>query len=430
MEQAGEGRIKAAFWSAWARLVELPAVARGVRTLVVVASGLRQDPITLRAAALTYLTVLSLVPLLAVVFVLFQAVVGTEALRLQLTDFLIDNLAVGLRDSTQRAVEQHLRRSTGAAVGGVGFAFLLVSAVSLLGDIESAFNHIFHAPRPRPLLARLGLYWSLLTLGPVFLALSVAGTALLGSQRHLGALRPLAGLLLPLLVTYGAFFLLYQVVPAVRVRRRAALVGALVAGTAWEAAKLLYAAWSARSVRASALYGSLSAVPTFLLWTYVSWVLVLFGARVAYAAQWSHGGYAPARPRDPLPHELQVARLFLAVARAFRTEGGAVDTVALATRLQLEEARVRELLAPLAEAGLVRELAGGGWVPGRDPATITVDELRRAARGEAAMAASTTAPLPPDLAALQRLWSQADAAADDQLRNAPLAPLVTLSPEG
>src|SRR4051794_33875792 len=141
------------------RLLALPAVAKSVRAVVVVAGGLRVDPITLRAAALTYLTLLSLIPLLAVVFSVFQAVVGTKALQDQLQSYILDNLAVGARESFQKYIEQYVQRATGAALGGFGFVFLLVSAVSLLANIEAAFNQIFRAPRPRPLALRFGIYW-------------------------------------------------------------------------------------------------------------------------------------------------------------------------------------------------------------------------------------------------------------------------------
>ena len=394
-----------------ARLLALPAVARSVRAVVVLASGLRADPITLRAGALTYLTVLSLVPLLAVVFALFQAIVGTKALEQQLTTFLIDNLAVGMRESAHRAMEQHFHKATGAAIGGIGFVILLVSAISLLSHIESAFNHIFHAPRQRPWHVRLGLYWCLLTLGPVFLSLSVAGTALLGTTRHLGALRPLAGLVLPLFITYGAFTLLYLVVPAVPVKRRAALVGALVAGTAWEAAKLVYAAWSARSVRANAIYGSLSAIPTFLLWTYVSWVLVLFGARVAYVAQATHASLSADVDAAPVGRELAAARVMVALSSSFHAGDPAPKESQLADRLQLDERRVQRALTALADSGLARELSGGGWVPARDPATIPLAEVRASARGVLPAPDDKALPMPGDLASLAMLWQRADAAA-------------------
>jgi membrane protein len=398
------------------RLLSLPSVARSVRAIVVVAGGLRGEPITLRAGALTYLSVLSLLPLLAVVFSLFQAVVGTRVLQDQLREYIVENLAVGARESFERIIEQSIQRATGAKLGGFGFAFLLASAVSLIANVESAFNQIFRAPRPRPLALRFGVYWCLLTLGPVLLSLSVAGTALLERSRALGSLRHLAGFFLPLSVTCGAFFLLYVIVPAVRVQRRAALVGALVAGTAWEVAKIVYTVASAHSVRRDALYGSLSAIPTFLLWVYVSWIIVLFGARIAYAAQATHV-MLPTDPQPaPLSRELLVARVMHVVAKRWRGAERRPSTVrAIAVDGGMDEALVRAALDDLKREGLVSELAEGGWVPARPLEQIALSEVRRAARGTIETPKAHELPLGPLDGVLLAEWRRADAAAGKAL---------------
>ena len=402
------------------KLLALPAVARSLRAVVVVAGGLRTEPITLRAAALTYLTVLSLVPLLAVVFSIFQAVVGTHTLQNELQAFVLSNLAVGSRASFQHYISQYVRRATGATLGGVGFVLLVASSVSLLMNVEAAFNHIFRAPRKRPLALRFGIYWCLLTLGPILLSLSLAGTALVGA-RALGPLRQVAGYLLPLLVTVGGFTLLYLILPAVPVKRRAALVGAAVAGTLWEVAKVVYAYVSAHSVRRDAIYGSISAVPTFLLWTYLSWIIVLFGARVAYAAQATSLAPAPGPAAPPLVRELAVARVMRLVAAAFQ-RGAAATVRTIAVELALDEGFVRGALGELALSGLVRELSSGGFLPARPLSQIRLREVREAARGLLAAPGAPLA-LPADLADLARRWERADEAAGARL-NATLEELL------
>lgn len=406
------------------RLMSLPAVAKSVRAVVVVASGLRGESITLRAAALTYLTLLSIVPLLAVVFSVFQAVVGTKVLEDQLQEYILDNLAVGARASFQTYIEQYVQRATGATLGGFGFVFLLVSAVSLLANVEKAFNHIFRAPRPRPLALRFGIYWCLLTLGPILLSLSIAGTALIEGSRALGPLRHVAGVLLPLLVTCGAFTLLYLILPAVQVKRRAAMLGAFVAGTAWEAAKVAYATLSSHSIQRDKIYGSLSAIPTFLLWTYVSWLIVLFGARVAYAAQATSLGLAVDATAGPLVRELLVARVMRVVAQAFRDGTVPPGVRVISTDLSADEALVRAALEDLADRELVREAAQGGWSPARPLDQIRLREVRAAARGEVERPGEHGLPLPADVTLLLVHWDRADDAAGQRL-GASYAELTT-----
>jgi membrane protein len=382
-----------------------PVLVRAGRIARRVAGSLRGEPVTLRAAALTYLTLLSFVPLLAVVFSVLQAVVGTKALLDPLRDFILENLAVGARETFQQHVQTYVQRASAAAVGGFGFAFLLVSSVSLLANIEAAFNHIFKAPRPRPLALRMGIYWCLLTLGPLLLALSLSGTAML--PRMIGPLRPLVGYVLPLVVTCGAFMLLYVILPAVTVPRRAAFTGALVAGTLWEVAKVVYARVATLSVRKDAIYGSLSAIPTFMLWTYVSWIIVLLGARVAYAAWERRADLSADDLATPRGRELAAARVLLDVAQAFALGRAPPTPRQLAGRVGCEESTVRGVVGLLVAGGLVREEARGGLLPARPLDVLTLADVREAARGASPEEQASA----PELSLLARRWSVADAAA-------------------
>lgn len=415
VDQRPENSLVAALRARWstlrARALGVPAVARSVRTIVVLAASLRSESITLRAAALTYLSVLSLVPLLAVVFSMF-AVFGTAVMKDDLQEYILQNLAVGARETIARELGQGVRRAAGTAVGGIGFVFLLVSAVSLMTNIETAFNATFRVTRKRPFPVRFGIYWCLLTLGPILLALSIAATALLESSRvfdWLGAGRRLLLLSAPFFVTWSAFALLYVIVPATTVKRRAALLGAIVAGSAWEIAKIVYAAVSSATLQKNAIYGSLSAIPIFLLWVYISWLIVLFGARIAYAAQAPREFVTPGSVTGPLGREVLFAHLVEQVARDYASSAPPLRTRDLVARLGLEEGAVRPALETLQEQGIVREVAAGGWVPGRPLSQLSLAEVRRAARGEPAFSPTGEA------GTLVARWSAADAAADAKL---------------
>lgn len=366
---------------------ELPGGARSIRAAVVLAHGLRAEPITLRASALTYLTLLSLIPLLAVVFSIFHAVVGTTELQAHLQNFVLNNLAVGARENFAEYVEHYVQRARGAALGGVGFVFLLSSAVSLMANIEAAFNHTFQVSRPRPIALRVGIYWSMLTLGPLVLSLSVAGTALLQSSSvlvSLGGARELLLWVLPFLATYLGFMLLYLVLPATRVKVSAALIGALFAGTLWELAKIGYTFVSAMSVRKDAIYGSLSAIPVFMLWTYLSWILVLFGARVTYAAQSSAHAFPGELSKIAATKELVAAQVLRQIALDFKLGHPPREAAALSEVLRIPARQLREALSVLSEADLIRELAERGWQPAHPLAQIRLADVYRAVHGSSA----------------------------------------------
>lgn len=363
--------------------LELPAVARSVKTVMLVATGLKTDPITLRASALTYLTMLSIIPLLAVVFSIFQAVVGQAELQRDLEELILDNLAVGARENIGPWISTYVSNASGTAIGGIGFALLLFSAVSLLANVEKALNHTFHAPRPRPLVLRFGIYWCLLTLGPILLALSVAATALVQSASALewmGPIRRMTFTFAPFFVTWLGLLLLYVIVPATKVSVRAAALGAMVSGSAWEIAKIGYAAFSAGSVRKNAIYGSLSAIPIFLVWVYLSWLIVLFGARLAWAIQAPGAGLGP-HAETPQGRELLFARVVLSICRGFQA-GEPLTPREIATRCVSNDTQVLPALEVLEGAGLVAELADGRWVPTRPLAELTLEDVRNAARGE------------------------------------------------
>lgn len=397
-----------------ARVAGVPLVARSLRTVVVIASGLRSEPITLRAGALTFLTVLSIVPFLTVMFSLLQAVYGTQDVRNELQRYILENLAIGSHESVAKYLNQYVARARGAALGGLGSLILLASSISLLANVESAFNHIFKAPRPRPFALRFGIYWCLLTLGPILVALSLSGTALLASSSWVSSTGGFGRMFvrgLTFAFSYGLFALAYFVLPAVPVKRRAAVMGALVAGTAWELAKQLGVLITS-SAQQDAIYGSLSALPAFLLWVYICWLIVLFGARVAYAAQ-AVDLEAPDRfLRQPVARELLAAQVLCTVGRRFERSEAPPAASGLADELATTEGAVTDVLGALRAAGLVRETADGGWLPARPTAHLRLVDARRALRG----ALPATSAADPAQRALLELWAQAEAAAGQPLQ--------------
>jgi membrane protein len=405
-----------------------------VRAVQLLAHGFRGEAITLRAAALTYITLFSLVPLLAVVYTAIDAVTGEENLRTSMQAWVNEQLGIGAGAAIAERLDALTTKSSLQALGVIGFAALLISAVSLLKNIESAFNHIYAVKRPRPLLQRLLTYWTALSLGPFLIAGSTwaswkisqmqAGHAQRALHQHSEVLHAVAALS-SVAITYAGLAFLYKILPNARVSLRAALAAAFASGTAWELAKFLFAWASTRMVQVNRIYGSLAVLPIVLTWIYISWIVALVGCRLCYALDASLKPQPHPALFGVLARETFVARLMIVLAQMHRARGKPIRARRLAAELLAPIRMVREAFKALRDAGLVVESRDGGFLPGRELAQITFAQLRTAAR------ASVRFPQRDDDAvdrALLDLWDHADGAAEGALTETLASFLVRASP--
>ena len=371
------------------RAFQVPGLRRSWRAAALLASGFRGEVVTLRASALTYLTLLALVPLLAVVYSVIDLFSGEAALHERVQTYVNSQLGIGAGAAIASALTTFTSKATMKTLGAIGFMALLFSVVSLLWNMESAFNHIYVVRRPRSAVQRLLKYWSFLTLGPILLTASIYVTWLISRMQGLHAehnhpqhseVIHAAAALSSVFITYAALAFLYKVLPNARVRLRSALSAAFVAGTVWEIAKFLFAWASSRMVQVHKIYGSVAVLPITLTWIYISWVIALVGCRLCYALDES---------KKPEPHpvlqsaaarEAFTARLMVALVQFHREGRGPARVPALVRELAASKRMVREGLGALATAGLAVEARQGGWVPARDAARITLAEVRAAAR--------------------------------------------------
>jgi membrane protein len=376
---AAETEAAATRWSDEARRLARAAAEAASRAL-------HGESVRLRAMALTYLSTFALVPALVVAFTVVQAFTGVERMADQVHEFLLDNLAVGARATLQPYLERFVNNAHAASAGLVGGALLIWSMVSLFSNVDGAINDIWGVKRRRRLRDQAITYWVGLTVGPLLLA----GSIYLGHT----ARSWLAGTGLGFLAVGGGVFLtcaffatLYLLVPNTKVAFGAALGAGLVAGLAWEVAKWGYAIAVTRFFRYQAVYGAVAVIPTFLLWLYVSWTIVLFGARVAFVVQnapvlWRGGPLAD----HPTTREALAARVMLEVAVAFDASGEEADAPApsdLARSLRVQAEDVSEVVDAMRAAHLLRGLASGGLVPGRPVERISLLDVRQAVHGPA-----------------------------------------------
>ncbi len=240
-----------------------------------------EDRLTQTAGSLTYTTLLAIVPLLTVALSLATAFPVFETAMGGLQDYVIENF---LPDAGLDVLADQIDAFTGRAgrLTAIGLAILGVTAVMLMLTIDDTLNRIFRVERKRPLLQRITMYWAVLSLGPLLIGLGLSMTsALVVSSFGMLNLDRVAEYVLrglPFLLTWAALATLYILVPNRKVGVTDALVGSFLAGIAFELAKRGVAIYVSRFPTYTLIYGTFATMLVFLLWLYVSWLVVLAGA--------------------------------------------------------------------------------------------------------------------------------------------------------
>jgi membrane protein len=388
-------------WPAGARPWFGRAVIVLARTLYLVGTAFSRERLRLRAAALTHITLLSLVPALAVAFSVFTAFGGLQSVGERLKNLVLHSLAGNQQEQVIDYLDGFIESAHAGQLGAIGTAFLVMTAVALLSDVEKAFNDIWGINRGRSLLQRFQVFWPLVTLGPILMGLSLSFTATVATSDVVrwaeNALLgfELVGQLATGFLVCVFFALVYHIVPNTSVRPLSAAIGGLVAGLLWFTAQQLYAYYAAYAISFSALYGSLSAIPFFIIWVYVSWNVILLGASLTFAVQ-SSRSYEPDRRVSQTERELVAAHLALVVATRFAQGRGPEDAQALIDEAQVPPRVANRVLESLVDAQVLTEAhvsEGIGYAPGKPLNQITLYEVVQAVRVRGARAFEALDPI-------------------------------------
>lgn len=239
------------------------------------------------AGSLTFTTVLGLVPLLTIALALFTAFPLFNTFRASLETYFSDHL---MPQAIANTVLDYLNQfaSKSMRLSAVGAVALVFTSLAMMSMIDRVFNRIWRVTTPRPLLQRILVYWALVTLGPVLIGVSLTTTSYLFSATgtavlHLRFIGDFFYSLLSLLLTTGAFTLLYVTVPNRPIAWKDAVAGGVLAGLAFEIAKRVFALYVTKFPTYTIVYGSVAAIPIFLLWIYMFWMITLVGALFAAA---------------------------------------------------------------------------------------------------------------------------------------------------
>lgn len=351
------------------------------------------DHCMLRASALTYSTLLSIVPLLALMFALLKGLGVQNALE----PLILERLAIG-SEQVITAIIRYINNTNVGQLGAVGMVFLIVAVLTLLSNIEESFNHVWGVKETRTLMRRFADYFSVVTIGPIFLLAAISMTTTLESQTVVQTLLGMALVgevifllfkVLPFVVMWAAFTGLYIFMPNTRVNFRAALVGGIFGGTLWQLAQWFYVSFQVGVSRYNAIYGTLAALPIFMVWIYLSWLIVLLGLEVTYACQNLRTLRREIRGRDVnfASRELVALTVMLVTAEAFYRGDKPWGMEKISAELELPPRLARSVLAELLRLGLLSEVQGenngeAAYQPGRAPETLPIHEIIQSLRAD------------------------------------------------
>lgn len=380
---------------------------RTVRILYLAAHGTARDKAFLRASALTFVTLLSLPPVLALAFGIGRTLGATNLLR----DVIFQKLG-GEDEKIREVLDQifvYVDQTPLSVLSGIGVGILFFAVIKLLGTIEGAFNEIFGAPRARPFLRKVADYLSVIVVAPIVLTLAAGGVTSLRNQAMvkwvseipvLGSLVK-APVLASLVMLWLGFTFVYIFLPNVRVRFRAAALGAFLAACGWLLAYQVFLGFQIGLSRANIIYGSFAGIPLLLLWLQVSWGIVLLGAEIVAALHRETSFRHAVLAGDPSPAERErlAVRILLRLAEEFLEDRGGMSTTRLVEVLDLPMLLLQSILSDLERKGIVARAAGDeeAWLLARDPRHVRLLDLLVALRetGEDEASLSLTDRLSP-----------------------------------
>ena len=363
-----------------------------LQIVAVVCRDLFGGMITLRAMSLVYTSLLAMVPLLAVSISVLKGFGVHDQLEPALTRFLapigdqhveISARIVGFVENMKIGV-----------LGSLGLILLIYTSISLIQKIESAFNYTWRLQGSRSLMQRFSDYLSVIMVGPVLVFSAVGITASLGSNHIVALLNQLpymtdllylVGKILPYLLVIAAFTFIYMLVPNTRVRFRSALYGAVIAGAMWETSGILFTSFIGGSSSYTAIYSGFAILLVFMIWLYLSWIILLVGSCISYYHQhpeqlkWKDDNFRlSGRMRDQLALQSMIG-----IARAHDQQSDLVPSLEnLAAYQQVPVEILKRMLDALQAAGLIQQSTHNPprYLPGLSLQRIKLLDILRSAR--------------------------------------------------
>jgi len=364
---------------------------RQLRIILLAVRGFDEDKCQLRASALTFFSLLSIVPVVAMAFGIAKGFGFQKILERKLVEQM-----PGQEEVVNRIItfsQSLLENTQGGVIAGIGIAILFWTVIKVLGNIENSFNGIWGIKKPRTLGRKFSDYLSIMLICPFLFIMSSSVTVLITSQvtllvEKLAFLGPIGSLIitsmkiLPYCVIWVMFTFIYVFMPNTKVNFKSGLFAGIIAGTIYQFVQWAYITFQIGASKYGAIYGSFAALPLFLIWLQISWLVVLFGGEISFAEQ-NVDTYE--FESDSLKASDSFKRLLSlnithVCARRFH-EGLKPQTAAdLSQELEIPIRLVNQLIFELAEAGILSEVKFGdtqviGYQPARDIEDLTVHKV-------------------------------------------------------
>ena len=334
------------------------------------------------AQALTYNTVFALIPLLAFALSVVRFFVGTEEILARIGEALSRFLNPGALSKAQQTIFDLVNEAQRGPLGAASMIIFLTMVVGLLMQFEEVLNEIFRLKKGRAFLQKITVYWMGLTLGPLLIALPLGVTIYLA---HLG----LKGLgVVPFLLKFWTiptiillFAGIYIYLPATKVKLIPALIGATVSAILWIMVASLYAIYTSKAVAYSKLYGSLSAIPFFLLWLWVNWMVVLLGAEITAVLQEKEKIIAHYLASNNISYLLLALGSLIIIYHHYRKGIEGPDITTLAKRLKASPYYLEDIIEKLSKKGIIKEY-NNTLILAKDAEALPLTEIQQAIEGE------------------------------------------------
>jgi membrane protein len=361
---------------------------RLIQIIALAVRGFDEKKCKYKASALTFYSLLSIVPIIAVMFAIAKGFNLQEQVKEQLLtrmkgqEEVVKNV-IGFADNL-------LKNTSGGIIAGIGVAFLFWTIISVLSNIENSFNDIWGVKKPRSYGRKFSDYLSTMFVCPILLVISGSATIVVSSSitaitekipllQHIGPVFWVFMSLLPFISIWVAFTFIFAFMPNTTVKFKSALVGGIVAGTTFEIVQWLFINCQIGVAKYNAIYSALAALPLFLLWLQISWYIILFGAEVSFAFQ-NVETYEFEPDCLSVSHSFKTLLTLLILQRVVhRFADGQPPPGAsqLSHELDIPVRLVRQIIYDLTEAGILSEVRKDGdrelaYQPATDVEKITV----------------------------------------------------------
>jgi membrane protein len=412
-------------WGALLRFVRYPAA--------LLRDWLR-GAISVQAMSLAYTTLLSLVPLMVFSFAILKGLGARGDLKFILHEFFrpLGNAATQLTETVMQFVDN----MRGDLLGSIGLAFLVYTVFSTIQKVEASFNFVWHVERPRSFMRRFAEYLSVMISGPILLALALG---LLGTAEHspfatwaaaipaLGWILDAAGRVLPYVIVTVVFTFMYAFVPNTKVQFRAALIGGITSGIIWAVMGRLFTAFILHSSSLLAIYTGFAVVLITLVWVYLSWLILLIGAQLAFYVQFPQylrHGQEMVELTGKDREQVGLSIMYL-IGSDYRTGSAPWTAARLAAELDIPSIALAPVLNSLEKGGFLLATERESFVPGRDLDGIqladVLENVRSCPGGRLAVAIRAVDPAVQAMSAIE-------AAIHECLRDRSLKDLASAAP--